>query len=114
MTTSNTSETVQVAKTIISQIPMMDRMAIGFRKAVALEECDEYRGGVRFRVNSQPQRYCEVTLAWDDTYRVSYYRVKRGSLDRITLATADQVYADCLGTTLYNMTQATDQYNAQA
>jgi len=105
---------VDIANTIARQIPMMDKMAIGYRRPRSMDETGERSGGLNFKVNTQPQRFCDIELLWNDTYRVTYFRIKRGSLDRITLATADQVYADCLGTTLYNMTQATDQYNAQA
>ena len=89
----------------------MDKMAIGYRKPQAMMETEEARGGLRFRVNQQPQRYCEIELMWSDTYRVTYFRMKRGTLDRIVLATGEDVYCDCLGTTLYNMTQQTDDFN---
>ena len=106
------NEQVHIAKTILQQIPIMDKMAIGLRQTSAMSESDDYRGGASFRVNSM-LRFCDVRLMWDDTYSVEYYRIKRGSLDRVVLATADQVYCDVLGTVLYNMTQATDDYNAE-
>ena len=105
--------TLQVAKTIHQQIPVMDKMAVGFRNPKAMTETENRIGGLCFKVNQQPQRYAEVELMWNDTYKVTYFRMKRGTCERITLATADMVYCDVLGTTLYNMTQQTEQYNAE-
>ncbi len=107
-----TTTTQQVARTIHQQIPVMDKMATGFRNPQAMSETEERRGGLRFKVNRAMQ-YVEVELMWNDTYNVTYFRMKRGTHERVTLAVAETVYCDTLGTTVYNMTQATEQYNTE-
>jgi hypothetical protein len=107
-----TNFALEVAKTIASQIPVMDKMAIGYREPQMLAQNDERSGGLNFRVNSN-RKYCDVELTYMDTYRVTYFRFKRGTNERIVLASSDDVYCHELGTTLYSMTQATDQFNAE-
>ena len=113
-TTTTNNETMQVAKTIVQQIPIMDKMAVGYRKPIALDQNENRRGGLSFSVNSR-SRFVRVELQWNDTYKVTYFRVKRTktSIDHVELAQATDVYCDCLGTTIYNMTQQTKQFNEE-
>ena len=111
MTNTSTTESVQIAMTIMDQIPVMDKMAVGYRNPQAMMESPEARGGLRFKVNQQPKRYVEIELCWNDTYRVTYFRLKRGTYERITLAKSDNIYCDMLGSEIYNMTQKTDDFN---
>lgn len=79
-TTSNTAEiesnTMSIAKTIISQIKYGDRaalMAWGAINFVALEETKEFQGGVRFKVNGLKFKgYVQVQLRWVDDYTISF------------------------------------------
>tara|TARA_R110000824_G_scaffold99328_6_gene236646 strand:+ start:424 stop:771 length:348 start_codon:yes stop_codon:yes gene_type:complete len=114
MTTTTNNETMQVAKTIVQQIPVMDKMAVGYRKPIALDQNENRIGGLSFSVNNR-NRFVRVELQWNDTYKVTYFRVKRTktSIDHVEIAQATDVYCDCLGTTIYNMTQQTKQFNEE-
>ena len=114
MTTTTNNETMQVAKTIVQQIPVMDKMAVRYRKPIALDQNENRIGGLSFSVNNR-NRFVRVELQWNDTYKVTYFRVKRTktSIDHVEIAQATDVYCDCLGTTIYNMTQQTEQFNQE-
>ncbi len=109
-----TTRTQQIAKTISQQIPTMDKMAIGYRNPSSMSETENRLGGLNFDVN-RGRRAVSVELTPADTYRVRYYRVKitKTNIEQVTLAEIDNVYCDCLGATIYSMTQATDDFNAR-
>ena len=95
-----------VAINIIQQIPKMTKMAVGYREPQMHEDADGT--GLVFRVNSKPYRYCSVILTANDTYNVCYFRIKRGSYQRVEIARDTDVYAENLGETIYSLTQRGD------
>ena len=70
------SNTMDIAKTIISQIQYGDRAALlawGATNFVALSESKEFQGGVRFKVNGLKFKgYVQVQLRWVDDYTISF------------------------------------------
>lgn len=66
------------------------KMYCGVRKATLIED------GLRFKVGGKPMRYIEVTLDGGDLYTVCYYRLKRGTYERIVLDVATGIYASML------------------
>ena len=70
------SISIQIAQTIINQIKCSDRyalMAWGAKNFVALPECKEFQGGVRFKVNGLTFKgWVAVELTWLDEYKVSF------------------------------------------
>ena len=103
---------IQIANTIVQQIPVMEKMAVGYRNHYAMSESEDRLGGLSFQVN-KGRRYVDVELAHNDTYTVKYYRVRKTktSIDHVTLAEASNVYCDDLGVFIYDMTQKTDEFN---
>jgi len=95
-----------VAINIIRQIPKMTKMAVGYRQPRMHEDADGT--GLVFRVNSKPMRYCSVTLTANDTYNVCYYRIKRGSYERVEIARDTDIYAENLGESIYQLTQCSE------
>jgi len=106
--TRNTNTTTMlsrcIANTIISQAGSMVLGSIGCQRPLALNECAEYRGGVRFKVNG-PMQYCEVILDWSDTYTVTHFRLEQSGRDRVVLSTISDVYSDQLTDVLWTATQ---------
>lgn len=80
------------------QVPVMTKMACGARSPRRTSD-----GKLIFKVHSKPQRWIEVALNGLDLYNVCYFRLKRGSLERIELESVDDLYADMLGETIYHM-----------
>jgi hypothetical protein len=74
------SNSISIAKTIISQIQYGDRWflpAVGAKNFVALPESKEFQGGVRFKVNGLKHKgYVSVELRWVDDYTVSFLNRK--------------------------------------
>ena len=89
---------MNVAQITWSQIPVMTKMACGARNASYNKE-----GKLSFKVTNKPYRFVEVVLAGDDTYSVEYIRIKRGSLERVSLERSQGIYADMLGECIYHM-----------
>lgn len=89
-----TTHTGQIAW---KQISVMTKMAVGARQAVLTET------GCRFKV-LRTMRYVEVTYeAGSDLYTVEFYRVKRGSYQRVDLGSHSGVYADMLSDIVYSL-----------
>ena len=88
----------EIANTTWKQIPVMTKMSCGAREAVAHKD-----GKVTFKVTNKPYRYVEVALNDLDLYDVAYFRIKRGSYARVELASAESIYNDMLGETIYGM-----------
>jgi hypothetical protein len=80
---------------IWKQIPITTKMACGARDAVLIGN------GLRFKVGGKPMHYIEVVLAPSDTYKVTAYRIKRGSCAKVVLEEYEDVYADVLGEVIY-------------
>lgn len=86
------------AQIIWSQISIHTKMACGAREARASSE-----NKLTFKVGGLPMRYITIALNSHDTYDVEYFRVKRGSYDRVSLEESTDVYAESLNETLYQM-----------
>ncbi len=86
------------AQIIWSQISIRTKMACGAREAKTSTERK-----VTFKVGGLPMRYVSVEHNGRDTYDVEYFRLKRGSYDRVELEGATDVYVDCLNETLCGM-----------
>ncbi len=79
------------------QISVMTKMAVGARQACLTET------GCRFKV-LRSMRYVEVTyVAGLDLYTVDFFRVKRGTQERISLGNHEGVYADMLSDIVYSL-----------
>lgn len=74
------SQSMSIAKTIISQIQYVDRWflpAVGAKNFVALPESKEFQGGVRFNVNGLKHKgFVTIELRWVDDYTVSFLNRK--------------------------------------
>jgi len=80
------------------QISTWTKMACGAREAKASEN------ELTFKVHSKPMRFIQVAYqAGLDLYAVEYFRIKRGSYQRVTLESLEGVYADQLSETIYHM-----------
>ena len=100
------SKNLYYAKTILKQAGKLTLIAIGCQKPVALEETEGRRGGVQFKVNSpKPRQYCRVELTWMDLYKITHFRLKRGTFDEIVIDETDGVFCDQLSDELWNTTQ---------
>lgn len=92
---TQTTTTLEIAKTIVNQINYGDRWflpAVGAQNFVALPECKEFQGGVRFRVNGLKHKgYVAIELRWVDDYTVSFLD-KAGNL----VKECEGVYCDML------------------
>lgn len=86
--------TMQIAKTIISQINYADRSALlawGASNFLALQESKEFQGGVSFKVNGLVFKgEVKIELRWVDDYTVSF--VRNGK----TIKQYECVYCDML------------------
>jgi len=88
----------QIANTTWQQIPVMTKMACGVREATICPG-----GTLRFKVGGLPMRFIEVALNGSDLYDITYYRIKRGSYDKVVLETCEDAYNDMLGEVIYHM-----------
>ncbi len=97
----------QVVQTILSQIPVMTRMACGLREPTAVSETELRVKCLRGR------RYVFVNLDPSDTYTVKLVRIKRNRsadkplIELITEAYRSDVYNDQLGEIIYGLTHGT-------
>ena len=80
------------------QISIPTKMACGAREAYRTE-----RGTLRFRVESKPLRFIEVSLNGLDLYEVEYYRLKRGSYEKVSIDGEADVDCESLSETIYGM-----------
>jgi hypothetical protein len=81
------------------QISIATKMACGAREPSRNGENE-----LNFKVHSKPYRYIKVEyLPGLDLYEVEYYRIKRGSYERVSLEVANDVYADMLSEIIYHM-----------
>ena len=88
----------EVVQTIWRQISIHTKMACGVRDMIS-------RGNeLKFKVHSKPMRYVRVEyMPGPDLYDVEYFRLKRGSLDKVSMESAEGVYADMLSELIYDM-----------
>lgn len=86
------------------QIPLGVKMRLGVRETVG---SDSYRGCLSvltFKVGSKPLHYVEIKLMPSDTYTVEMFRLMpRKGYERKTLAKAEDVYCENLGSVLLGM-----------
>lgn len=86
-----------VGSTIWKQIPISTKMAVGAREPISTG-----RATLRFKVLRGS--FVDVTLDASDTYTVEHYRVKRGTMDKVSLGKVSDVYAENLGSIVYGIT----------
>ena len=55
-----------------------------------------------FKVHSKPMRYIMVTLNAQDLYDVEYFRLKRGSGDKVSMKSANGIFNDQLSEIIYD------------
>ena len=92
-------EAKQQAETIFRQIPISTKMAVGARNFTRDED-----GNITFQVMNKPMRYIYIKLDPTDTYTIVYFRIKRGSYEKVTIKEFSMVYYDMLGEIIYSMT----------
>lgn len=81
------------------QISIPTKMACGAREATSHGE-----DKLTFKVHSLPLRYIEVEYVPGlDLYNVEYFRIKRGTHERVTLERYEGVYNDMLSEMIYKM-----------
>jgi len=81
------------------QISIRTKMAVGAREA-RLSDANT----LRFKVHNKPLRFIQVAyLPGQDAYDVEYYRMKRGSYEKVTMGQCSGVYAGELNQTIYSM-----------
>jgi len=85
---------LQVGTTIWSQIPLTTKMAVGAREPLLIRSGVEFRAGRELRI--------QVVLDASDTYKVTAYRLKRKTHERIVLEEHTEVYAENLGEIIYH------------
>lgn len=89
---------MDIARTIIAQIPAMTRAAIGARDFVATD------AGVVFRFGgSRALDKFEITLNAGDLYDVRAVRINRRTYEIAELGAFADVYADSLGTVIESL-----------
>ena len=89
-----TTHTGQIAW---KQISVSTKMAVGARQACLTDS------GCRFKV-LRTSRYVEVTYEPGlDLYSVDFFRIKRGTQERIALGSHSGVYADMLSDIVYSL-----------
>lgn len=89
------NQSIEIAKTILSQIRYVDRcalMAWGAKDFVALPESKIYQGGVRFKVNGLTFKgWVSIELRWMDDYTISFINKKAEVVKEV-----EGVYCDML------------------
>lgn len=92
---TTTSNTMEIARTILEQIQYADRsalMAWGATNFVALSESKEFQGGVTFQVNGLThQGWVKVCLRWVDDYTVIFINKKREVVKTVEGAFCDML-----------------------
>jgi len=91
--------TIEIAKTIMSQIKVIDYWALGSYGAnmyAAMSEDETRIGGLTFKVNGFNHRgWVKVELTWSDEYRVHFI-----NRNRVLVRSIDGVFCDELVTVL--------------
>ena len=105
---STVTEASTIAGTIRRQIMTGDfwcLAACGARDYVALDETDERRGGLMFRVTITARKFHKVIieLTHMDEYRVKLVKIARPSYAVETVEEHDGVYCDMLADIVYSM-----------
>lgn len=89
------SQTMEIARTILEQIQYADRSALlawGATNFAALSESKEYQGGLAFKVNGLThQGWVKVCLRWVDDYTIIFI-----NKNRETVKTIEGCYCDML------------------
>ncbi len=89
------TQSIQIAKTIVSQIKALDFWflgAVGAQKFIALPESKEFQGGVRFAVNGVKHKgYVQIELRWVDDYTITFMK-RNGEV----VKQCEMVYCDML------------------
>lgn len=92
---STTTQTMEIAQTILDQIKYSDRsalMAWGAKNFAAIGESKEFQGGLAFQVNGLThQGMVKVCLRWVDDYTIIFVNKKRE-----TVKTFEGAYYDML------------------
>lgn len=92
---TTTSNTMEIAKTILGQIHYADRsalMAWGAQNFAAISESKEFQGGVAFQVNGLTHKgWVKVCLRWVDDYTIIFINKKRE-----VVKTTEGAYCDML------------------
>jgi hypothetical protein len=102
------------------QIPVMDKMAIGARKATIIRDDEGDEAGLRINVLRGNRTTIEIVLHWSDTYvveLVKYRKARKGEAEsyhfgisntkkmhRQVVGRAENVYCDSLGEAVYTLT----------
>lgn len=111
-TADEKSQELFVAKTIKNQMsydgPFGALGRIAAREFCVLPSDEETQGGLRFRTSIRKPRtrhWIEVRLLWVDVYRVTFWRMKRGTLAAEIVETVDDVYCDMLKDVVENLAE---------
>jgi len=92
---STTTQTMEIAQTILDQIKYADRsalMAWGAQNFAVVGESEEFQGGLTFQVNGLThQGWVKVCLRWADDYTIVFINKKRE-----TVKTFERAYCDML------------------
>jgi hypothetical protein len=98
----------QIATTIRDQIKAADLWclgACGARDFVALNQTDDRRGGLKFRVtitSPQTKHYINIELTQMDEYQVQRIKIKRGTYE-VIIEEDTTCYCDNLAAIIYGM-----------
>jgi len=75
------TNTMEIARTIIEQIKCADRSALwawGATNFAAISESKEFQGGLEFQVNGLTHKgWVKVQLRWVDDYTITFINKKR-------------------------------------
>ncbi len=92
---TTTSNSVDIAKTIIDQINYADRsalMAWGAQHYAAISETKEFQGGVTFQVNGLTHKgWVKVCLRWVDDYTIIFINKNREVVKTVEGAFCDML-----------------------
>ncbi len=92
---TTTSNSVDIAKTIIDQINYADRsalMAWGAQHYAAISETKEFQGGVTFQVNGLTHKgWVKVCLRWVDDYTIVFINKNREVVKTVEGAFCDML-----------------------
>lgn len=90
---------MNAAQVAWKQISIQTKMACGARDATSHGENE-----LTFKVGRKPYRFIRVEYKPGlDLYDVEYFRIKRGSYERVTIESLEMVYADQLSEVIYRM-----------
>jgi hypothetical protein len=92
---NTTTQTMQIARTIMNQIKYADRsalMAWGAKNFAAVGSTKEYQGGLSFQVNGLTHKgWVTIKLRWVDDYTIIFTNKKRQ-----VVKTVEGAYCDML------------------